>query len=221
MFRDYGMDPLRSLYSGYKSLPGSDHTTLEELAGLHLKVDGNMLEAIGSSRNDLTQFRGRVSVKSRMEWDVVNNQGFYLMRNNTHCVLAGHSARFSSAQGPFRINIQSPALCSVAIVSLDNQSLGSTSGNILITACGRCENTGKQFSDDRRTVGTKWGQAPVLIETVEGTVAFPETYGTGYTCKILNPDGTVKTEIQVTDNTVPLKAEYGTMWYLIECKPTD
>ena len=74
-----------------------------------------------------------------------------------------------------------------------------------------------QFSEDRRTVGRNWGQAPVEIEPVEGTITLPRGLrNTSMTCKVLNPDGTVKQQFAVTDGAIPLKAEYGTMWYLVE-----
>jgi hypothetical protein len=90
------------------------------------------------------------------------------------------------------------------------------SEKILITACGKCENTGMKFSEDRRTVGANWGKAPVLIEPVEGEIGLPRIIDLKWTCKALKPDGTVAQTIECQGDTVKLKAEYGTMWYLVE-----
>ncbi len=73
-------------------------------------------------------------------------------------------------------------------------------------------------------MGRNWGEAPVLIEPVEGEIRLRKTpiFRDGVmTCRILNPDGTVKQTIDCPDHIIPLKAEYGTMWYLVERTPAD
>ena len=97
------------------------------------------------------------------------------------------------------------------ITSLDGMPVWSGT-KILITACGRCENTGMKFSKDRRTVGRNWGGPPVRIEAVTGTVTLPEGQ---WKCEALGQDGTTKREVPVSNGVIKLSPEYGTMWYLL------
>jgi hypothetical protein len=85
------------------------------------------------------------------------------------------------------------------------------SNKILITLCGRCENTDMQFSKDRRTVGRNWGKAPVRIETLKFKLPVP---GRGFKCYALRPDGTRGAEVPV-GTTLDLAPKYKTMWYLL------
>ena len=88
---------------------------------------------------------------------------------------------------------------------------------MLITACGRCENTGMQFSPDRRTVGRNWGHAPVQIEAVRGSLVVPDGK---WICHALAPDGSPKQQVPISyengRGTLTLSPEYGTMWYLLQ-----
>jgi hypothetical protein len=114
-----------------------------------------------------------------------------------------------------RLQIDQPDAAAVVLTALDGRPLAA-SQSMLIAACGRCENTGMQFSPDRRTVGRSWGTAPVRIEPVAGTLALPVPAGRKLTLKPLNPDGTVKARIPIENGIAVLKAEYGTMWYLVQ-----
>jgi hypothetical protein len=152
-------------------------------------------------------------------------EGLFFVKNHNAWALAGHIQRgaetISQSAYPFRI--ESPAWAAVTLTPLDGKDLHQ-SRRILITACGRCENTGMAFSPDRGTVGRNWGEAPVRIEPVEGEIRLRKTpiFRDGVmTCRILNPDGTVKQTIDCQDHIIPLKAEYGTMWYLVERTAAD
>ena len=177
-----------------------------------------MLKAIGPTmRNRMMRQGGRASVKASMEWDVIDHQGLYLIRNDTCCILTGHCRRFSKITTPLTSQIDKPDFAAITVVSLDGKPLSPQSRKILITACGRCENTGMVFAEDRRTVGRNWGKAPVQIEPVEGLIQLPSFSGnTPMTCKVLSPNGTIKEQFTIKNGLIPLKAEYGTMWYLIE-----
>ena len=67
--------------------------------------------------------------------------------------------------------ITAPAQAVMTLVPMDGQPLDK-SRRILLTACGRCENTDMAFSPDRRTVGRIWGKAPVRIEAVTAYTRF-------------------------------------------------
>jgi len=96
------------------------------------------------------------------------------------------------------------------MTALDGLPLAQ-SNSILITLCGRCENTDMQFSRDRRTVGRNWGKAPVCIEPLKFKLPLP---GRGFKCYALRPDGTRGAEVPV-GTTLDLAPKYKTMWYLL------
>jgi hypothetical protein len=59
--------------------------------------------------------------------------------------------------------------CAIIINSLESKPI-SSAGKLLLTACGRVENTGMQW-DAQRTRLTERGTAPTLIEPVTGKIA--------------------------------------------------
>jgi hypothetical protein len=199
------------------------------IAKLHVRYGDNLLRLLTSTgdirRDDLlqTQTPGwRMSdsgltpqlasgaMPCQLKWSVdAHGQGIYQAVGQAQ-VYAGHAKRFEGATGG-RIRIASPDFVALTITPL------KPGKGILITACGRCENAGMQFSADRRTVGRNWGRAPVQIEAVRGSVVVPE--GT-WTCHALAPDGSPKQAASISyengRGTLALSPEYGTMWYLLE-----
>ena len=129
-------------------------------------------------------------------------------------VLAGHGSKFDRYSDGYA-RIESPEYAVITATPLDGVPW-PRSNKILITACGRCENTGMKFSRDRRTVGRQWGRRPVRIETVEGTVMIPVGR---WQCQVLGPDGAAKANVpvRVVDdaNYVDLSPKHATMWYLL------
>ncbi|HUU90669.1 MAG TPA: hypothetical protein VM238_05600, partial [Phycisphaerae bacterium] len=114
------------------------------------------------------------------------------------------------------IGVAAPAFAAVTLVSLGGGPLDGAKA-ILVTACGRCENTGMQFSADRRTVGRNWGGPPVRIEPVEGRVALPAGR---WQCHALAPDGTPKAPVPLEKTgdgktTLVLSPKHQTAWYLV------
>ncbi len=120
---------------------------------------------------------------------------------------------FSSATSG-KITVTCPGYVSMTITAMDNRPLAQ-SHKILITACGRCENTGMIFSADRTTVGRNWGHAPVCIEPVDATVQLPGAEGS-WVCTALNPDGTGRQQVAVAGSKVTLTGKYKTMWYVLQ-----
>jgi hypothetical protein len=138
--------------------------------------------------------------------------GLYQVAGPLAKVYTGHAERMEK-ETRGEIQITSPEFVALTITSLD----GNANQRVLITACGRCENTGMKFSADRRTVGRNWGQAPVRIEAVSGRIVLPQGR---WTCQALAPDGSPKQEVPITyeeqKGILVLSPQYGTMWYLLE-----
>lgn len=202
---------------------------LSSLGRLHRKYDRNMAQMLASeadiswrdmlemsvglafgSRTEERRMQSRVD-PAQIEWSVENGRGLYVAKAGA-CVLAGHTSRF--AQVTDDILIDNPSYAVMTITSLDGVPV-STSSRILITACGRCENTGMKFSENRQTVGRNWGGPPVQIEAVQGTVELDGRWK----CQALGPDGVPKQDVVVFHeggrSRVELSPKYKTMWYLL------
>jgi hypothetical protein len=202
---------------------------LSSLERLHRKYDRNMAQMLASeadiswrgmlemgvglafgSRTEEQRMQSRVD-PAKIEWSVENGRGLYVAKAGAR-VLVGHTSRF--AQVTDDILIDNPSYAVMTITSLDGVP-ASTSSKILITACGRCENTGMKFSENRQTVGRNWGGPPVQIEAVQGTVELDGRWK----CQALGPDGVPKQDVVVFHeggrSRVGLSPEYKTMWYLL------
>jgi len=226
IFRDQGIMQL----SNFSVVPLSNSADLlTSLAKLHLKHDRDMLgvmaeqatigwqdmlkEQISSTLSGEANRQGFGDVPELM-WSVVQGKGFYAARSPSTWCYTGHANRFEeSTEG--QISIAGPAFTAMTVTSLDKATLNQ-SQKILITACGRCENTGMKFSRDRRTVGTSWGGPPVQIEAVEGTMILPQGQ---WICHALGPDGlpsyNVPVSYQADQGIIELLPKYETMWYLL------
>jgi hypothetical protein len=125
------------------------------------------------------------------------------------------------------LDVRTPTFAVITVTPVDRK-LMSESNRVLVTACGRCENTGMVFTADRRSVGRNWGKPPVRIEPVDGKVAVPCVTEGAWSCHALNPDGTAGEEVPINRPsergersaypTITLSAKYATMWYLLERK---
>jgi len=141
-----------------------------------------------------------------------NAKGLFTANGPGACVTVGSSP----AEGGFT----HPHIDTVTV--LDGRPL-TRSDKILITLCGRCENTGMKFSADRRTVGRNWGRAPVRIEALDFRVSLPKDWRKQFDCFALKPDGKRgdRVPIETTSEQFPcvdLHPKYKTMWYLLTRK---
>jgi hypothetical protein len=146
-------------------------------------------------------------------WSAENKEKVYMAAGGAG-VLAGHTGKFHRDSDGYA-RISSPEHAVITATPLDGAPWPQ-SNKILITACGRCENSGMEFSRDRRTVGRRWGAAPVRVETVKGTVMIPVGR---WRCQALKPDGAVSEDVPVRlvgeANYVDLSPRHATMWYLL------
>jgi hypothetical protein len=222
-------------------------TVLLAMAKVHVRYGDNMLRTLTSTSNirpdgllqtqmlgwwpsdsALTPQTGPIVPPYRLTWSVdAQGKGMYQTGGQTAPtarqaqVYTGHAKRFEETTSG-RIRIASPDFVALTVTPLDPDKAARANdySPLLITACGRCENAGMQFSADRRTVGRNWGQAPVRIEAVRGSLIVPDGK---WTCYALAPDGSPKQQIPIAyengRGTLALSPEYGTMWYLLEPQP--
>lgn len=178
-----------------------------------------------------SRFAKRLQNGVPLDWSVENGKGLYSASSQGAWIYTGHAERFEKATKG-RLSVTKPEFVAATVTPLDKEVLNK-SRKILVTACGRCENTGMKFSEDRRTVGRNWGGPPVQIEAVEGTLSLTGNWGSHFAkecemgslwkCQALAPDGTPKHDVPISykNNRSILKMEpkYKTMWYLLTRNP--
>lgn len=234
IFRYGGIEPVGNTYY-YFGLADS-HNDLASIADSHLKHDRDMYAVLaensGFNRADFLdkQIANTLyetgSIDSRGEpsqtllgWDVGGDEkGIYSATGKSAWVYVGHRDKFASASNN-RIEVGEPNYAAITITSLEPDAIKvplPKREKMLLTACGRCENTGMIFSEDRTTVGTNWGEAPVQIELVSAVIKLPPM---GLRCYALAPDGTIKSDVPTTvedgQTVVEILPTYETMWYLL------
>jgi Carbohydrate binding domain len=226
IFRDGGIGHLGRFASFGLARPPGD--LLASLERLHRKYDRDMF-ALLKGEADMTwqnmlstgvgvtfgggkEYRDvpQREVPAKLQWSVADGRGFYTAKGSRACVYVGHAGRFAQTTGG-DVSIASPGFATVTVTALDGENMNQ-SRKILITACGRCENTGMKFSKNRQTVGRNWGGSPVQIETVKGTVALPAGQ---WRCEALAPDGIPRQDVSIRNGVMRLSPEYKTMWYLL------
>ena len=228
IFRDSAIGHLNRF--GFFGLAKSSEDILTSLARLHDKDGRDMLAALAAKADIRWQdalrmgvavtLRGRTGFRERPalppakpEWSLEKGKGLYVVQGHGASVYVGHADRFEEATRG-QICISAPRYLALTVTALDQKWLDK-SQKILITACGRCENTGMKFSEDRRTVGTNWGSPPVQIEAVEGSLRLDGRW----ICRALGPDGLPKHDVVVSteagQSLLKLSAEHKTMWYLL------
>ncbi len=210
---------------------GDPSNELASLAGLHIQHDRNMLgillEAGNITYTDMLKAVYLPSCASKpfvsgaggsrrgaLAWSVDSaGKGLYHAVGPDVQVYIGHAEQIAAVtRGDVRIS--GPEFVALTVTPLGDAE------RVLITACGRCENTGMRFAEDRRTVGRNWGQAPVQIEAVRGSLVLPEGQ---WSCHALAPDGSPKQQVPISygdgdRGMLELSPAYATMWYLLEPK---
>jgi hypothetical protein len=216
-----GSPPLESLarlhWRGRRPWGGPDLTAAFESNG-KLDWERMLAERIGVSW-ETTAAGGSAPSSSltRLEWRAGDGSkgGVFVAAGSGARVLVRHRGvgEVTEAAG---MRVVAPAFAVITETTLDGLPF-ETSRRILITACGRAENTAMGFSADRRTVGRDWGQAPARIEPVSGTIALPPGQWRGWA---LGPDGVARSEALIGIVNGRLVMQIGgpaaSMWYLAE-----
>jgi hypothetical protein len=216
IFREAGVQPFH--FCRVQGLGGDGDDPLGELSRLHLKFGSNLMAAANS--------RGRMGLTELMN----ERLAVTLKGANTVTTLPGKNPEMEWQAGQFRVvgqgaqvtvgthlNLANKGFAAVTVTALDGMSL-EESNHILVTACGRCENTGMQFSADRRTVGRNWGKAPVCIEPVEASIVLPKRRW--YAISLM-PDGMSRAGAGLIQNergdiVLKLSGQHKTLWYLVQ-----
>lgn len=114
--------------------------------------------------------------------------------------------------GSVKLTIQS-SFASITLTSLDNKPIEESS-RILLTACGRCQNTGMTWNDAKNSL-ISWGNPPTLAEGIKGRVELKGNY------TVYGLDSSGKQSLQLPTNTLSdctgfnIGPDSRTLWYLI------
>jgi len=228
LFREGGIGPLG--HRAVVSLCEVSSVDLGALARLHRQFGrdlfaalahaysmgpSNLLETqLSASLAGTTTVTPVLGTDTEMTWFVEEGRGFYAAAGRSSLVAVGHAQHFERGTGS-RIKVTAPNFLSLVVTALDGKKL-QASERILVTACGRCENSGMVFSENRATVGRQWGRAPVRVQPVDATLALADG---AWQAWALTPDGRRKEAARVVTvakgcNLV-LSTAHGTMWYLL------
>jgi len=152
--------------------------------------------------------------ESEMTWRVEGSKGLLAIESDASRIVVGHAPLFGRVTHN-AVSMSSSEHVTFAVTTLDGLDLAQTQ-QILVVACGRCENTGMIFGQDRATVGRQWGKTPVLIEPVNGVVTLPKGRWKAWA---LDPTGAKKNVVPVKtqDNSdeLVMSDAFATMWYLL------
>jgi hypothetical protein len=152
--------------------------------------------------------------ESEMTWGVEGSKGLLAIESDASRIVVGHAPLFGRVTHN-AVSMSSSEHVTFAVTTLDGLDLAQTQ-QILVVACGRCENTGMIFDQDRATVGRIWGNTPVLIEPVNGVVTLPKGHWKAWA---LDPTGAKKkvVPIRTRDNSdeLVMSDAFATMWYLL------
>ena len=214
------------------ALTGSAKGLLEGLAQKHRQFGSDLFGALAGEysmgRSNLLTvqlfaclsgtptIRPVLGTESRMTWGVKEGEGgLFAVESHAGRVAVGRASLFEAGtHGAMRMG--GPEHIALAMTSLDGRAWERTR-QILVAACGRCENTGMVFAENRESVGRQWGAEPVLIEPVEGVIALP----TGdWNAWALDASGEKREVVPVRSNgkvnELALSGSSETMWYLLE-----
>jgi len=239
IFRDGGIEPLQDAVTS--DLTGR-RDLLADLAGLQQAHARKMMRSVTEAAEGKLKWQdaldhrlavslgatvpgrptGRPTRSTVLSWDARDtSRRSYIAKGAGAEVLVLHGENFAGRFYGRSVLATSPDFMVITVTALDGREL-PTSDTILITACGRCENTGMGFSKDRRTVGRTWGREPVLIEAVSVMVGVPELGTRTFTCRALDPSGRAAGKVAVVGGAlgpmVTLSPEHKTMWYLLTRK---
>ncbi len=153
----------------------------------------------------------------KVSWEP-SETGRYIVDGKAAKVLCGRIAGDPVSMQDLTITTKAPQSASIVVASCDGKALRD-SGNILITACGRCENTAMGWNEERTSVGNRWGEPPVRIEVVQSAFTL-KTSRRDLRVFALDERGRVKSPVPAVAEGGQLRFTIGkeapSLWYIIQ-----
>jgi hypothetical protein len=181
LFRDGGIGPESRSFLSTLALSQRDVRAVRTDPAAALKRYEKKIRGLGKSPAQLAALMYR-NVEAPAS---PPGRPFFLVSGAGGGVAAGYGADFEAWTGG-RIVVEAPEFCAVTLAAMDRRSVGH-SRRLLVTGCGRAENTGMEFNKKRTTVGRRWGRPPVRAEAVKGRLRLPPG---NWKAWALKPDGT-------------------------------
>jgi hypothetical protein len=154
---------------------------------------------------------------ARIAWQP-DKDGRYLVDGPSAKVACGKLGGAPLEFDGVRIEVRSPSSVSLLLVARDRATIADAR-ELLLVACGRCENTGMTWNAKRTSVGARWGKAPVRIEAVEAKVVL-RTSSSNVRIQRLDGRGQPAGEIpwKAANGAIEftLGGANGSLWYVIE-----
>jgi hypothetical protein len=142
-------------------------------------------------------------------------RGMFTATSRGAFVWIGHSSVPENSP----VILKSPDFAAITLVAMDGQPFAS-SKRLLLTACGKCENTGMKFVPDRHMTVNGFGTGPALIEPVEAAIHIPGALAAGtWHIQALDasgrPKGASRDMMAKYDGVIPVDAADQTAWHLL------
>lgn len=150
---------------------------------------------------------------------IASNSGSqYLVVGKSAVAAAGYFGGQTITLGGVRVSFSSfgNGFAALTLTPLDNREL-SQSRHLLLTICGKAENTAMAWNAARTSIGRNWGHGPVQVEVIPATVTLSMP-AIGHVWA-LDPSGLRKSEVSIAGNgeksSFTVGPEYKTVWYEI------
>ncbi len=217
-------------------LNGHPVKTAQLLAASAILVRGDVPPAENKPRPRVDIVRSTSVQATRMWWDVrgmmaelglpmptldTDNQVFHWRGDGKTGLAIVNTAASKSAVGFFdgepmclggvAFSISSE-FAAVMATALDDKRIDEAK-KILITACGRSENTGMKWNEAKNST-VNWGTAPALTECVEGTVELPGEMVVFALDSGGAPAKRVVSRLKDGRTSFAIGPDYSTVWYL-------
>lgn len=165
-----------------------------------------------------------VSDTGQLCWDLAKDKaGFFTVDTPRTKLFTGFVAGRTFELGNVKLTIGPTRLdwATVSMVCIDGPGFDQP-GRILIAATGLEQNTNARLetvSDDKVTLGNRWGEEPLLCEGVPAQIALPLAAGR-LKCYPLDESGNRRPAINVTNSEgraqIILSPQHKTLWYEVE-----
>ena len=211
---------------GWNTFGADARLALQHRIGFN--VTGKTSTDIPTVASDEKRF---VSDTGEIRWDMsAKDRGFMTVASKNSKLFSGFVPDNAVTLGDVSLEIGKTRLgwCTISIVSRDANGCGDDgkTAKLLVAATGQYANTGmtlERLEDDRVTVGSNFGQGPVLCEGIPAVLTLPVT-ADRVTLYPLDASGNRKEGIAakaVSSNAaaVELAPQYQTLWYEIEIAP--
>jgi hypothetical protein len=163
----------------------------------------------------------------QLRWDFSEPEaGFFIADTPRTRLFTGFVCERTFWLGEMALKIGKTRLdwATITLTAIDGADLRSP-GRILLAATGDVQNTGakiEELGESRITLGNRWGDAPVLCEGIEASIALPVDMEK-VRLFALDMSGDRKTSIPVRSRAgktiLEIGPEHKTLWYEIEIAP--